>query len=129
MRLPLTSMLFYCYLFLFTSSAIADGPACSKLSGLWFGTYTYKNASDCRRTGACTHMLSAEVKQLSGNTYQVDLSPPVDRTGSISITCENGQISIPVNSGYQTHFTCEENQMCRVTYDDERLGAVANKIN
>ncbi|WP_148339523.1 hypothetical protein [Aquicella siphonis] len=114
----------YCYAFL---PARTHGP-CFQLSGLWLGTYTYKNADDCKKSGACTHLLTAEIKRLSATGFQLDLSPPIDRHSTVSFICENGEISLPESPEHTVKFTCEKNAMCRIVYDDAHLGAVANRI-
>ncbi len=114
---------------LFVSLIISPLTHAQSLSGLWFGTYTFKNSHDCHRTGGCMHLLSAETTLQANNIYNAEFSPPIDTMRSITAKNDNGQIILPIKKDHRVNLTCEKNKPCRFTYEDDRLGVVLTKIN
>lgn len=117
-------LLFALLIFHRTVSFAAINDDCRKLTGLWLGSYTYKHHDDCHRTGACTHLATAEISFQSDHLYQVDLKP-LTIGGIFTISCTNNQLKLP--NGSNAYLSCNQQGICKITYDNERLsGSIAN---
>lgn len=109
-----------------TTAVYADS-LCSKLPGNWQGIYTIKNPDVCATFNGCTHLVRAQATFVSGNTYNIKISPAVGNGGDFNVTCENGVITSPVNPGNTVTATCNKSNECFVVYEDALLTSEMSK--
>ena len=99
---------------------------CAELPGFWHGETHIKNQTTCNLTNGCTHLVMGAAEKLKDNTYHMKLTY-TDGTGiqkqELDITCENGNIVLPVPAKYTIAETCDSINHCYLVYDDTRFSA------
>lgn len=94
------------------ANTIKTDDICQKIPGHWHGFFTLSNPEDCKRLNGCTHLISAEARNVSEHEYAILLQPAVGRGGEFMIGCENGVIT-----PNKITLSCSDDH-CFVVYSD-----------
>lgn len=118
--------------FVVTAQAKSFNPitddVCTKIPGIWAGTFFLNNKEDCDIYKGCLHTVSAEITYVSGITYQVNLKPSVGQSGIYNITCENGKMTLLQKPDGSIRYLCSDFWPCRIVYEDKTLASAIYKI-
>ncbi|HAU1765321.1 TPA: hypothetical protein JBJ04_13725 [Legionella pneumophila] len=129
----------WCLSLLLTISTglMANESDCKDAVGLWMGKFSYKNPSLCelKSPELCDRVsIGIGIKSLGQqNKYVADLYPQRGVAGSITLQCENGQLSTiqgdpQIPPGTTISYKCDELENCVVKYEDFRLKSKLLKL-
>ena len=105
----------------FASLANQANNLCASGPGHWSGTFTLKDEALCQQFGGCTHYVQADLSELGGNRYLIDLQPSVGTGGKAPLTCDNGKVTSEYLPGAVAYINCFGADKCSVDYEDARL--------
>lgn len=125
-KLSCHSFFVICFLCL-VSDAIAmsvnNSNICDRLTGTWFGSYTYKNKNDCDTRNGCTQGINLMVTSSGKEKFHVTATNTRGIALEFDISCRNNEVSIPSSIHGALNVSCEETHICVAKYDDEKLFA------
>lgn len=101
---------------------------CNRLPGIWFGSYTYKNKSDCEKANGCTQGVTLSILQNSANTFHVDTTTSEGIAPAFNITCEKNKINLPEQIQGYISVSCTQSLLCVAKFNDAKIFATVLNV-
>lgn len=96
---------------------------CARITGSWYGQFTFKDPRVCHQYHGCTHSLSIHVSVFDQMIYSAEVHPKVGQPGVYKIKCENGKITSLSHPNSVIEFNCPDNIVCAVKFNDDNIAA------
>ena len=94
--------------------------SCPVIPGSWKGIYTIKNQDMCKQFNGCQHLIRMSASHLSQANYTATLQYPIGALHeTVSFTCENGVVSLPVPFDYEINTSCDSTNKCFINFSSE----------